>query len=158
MTNLIEPYENLINAIIEQAVRDYEAVISDYPVTNYEGAPMTREELRLFAKDQWISDVKVEPILDKVEKVYKEEFRPYVREHWKEILEDWKALQEIGSYGEYQEALKNYPHRCPLCGGNLKPMNGFFDRKTRKTIRVPFIQCTYCDLNMRYEDGRKKKK
>lgn len=152
-----EAYENLTNAIVERVVRDWEMVISDYPVQNYEGAPMTREDIRLFARDQWISDADVNAILDKIEKVYTEKFRPYVKDHWKEILEDWEHIRQATSSTEYARRMKEYRHICPMCGGKLKPMNGMWDRKARKTLREPYITCSYCELNMRYDDGRKKR-
>lgn len=141
-TNL-DPYEDLLNAIIKQAVFDYELIISDAGVntadTSYMATTMTKEAIRAWAKD-----TKVEKMLDKIDKVYKEEFRPYAKEHAQEIVDEWKRIQKIRDEWERELAMRANPHKCPLCGGSLKP---------KKVYGMKTITCNYCNLNVKLPKG-----
>lgn len=143
-TNL-DPYEELLNAIIAQAVYDYEALISDAPInelsSSYYASAMTPAAIRA-----WARDTKTEKILDKIDKVYKEEFRPYAKEHAKEIVKEWKRIQKIRDDWERELAMRANPYRCPLCGGALKP---------KKINGMQTITCNYCYLNIEMPKGVK---
>jgi len=139
------PYENLLNAIIAQAVYDYEALISDAPInelnTSYYASTMTTAAIRAWAKD-----TRVEKILDKIDKVYEEEFKPYAKEHAVEIVKEWKRIQRIRDEWERELAVKASPYKCPLCGGSLKP---------KKINGLQTITCNYCYLNVKMPKGVK---
>lgn len=134
----VHQYLELKNAIIAQAMFDYEAVISDAPLPTHSGtdiSTMTKASIREFAKGTQITNW-----LDKIDRIYKEEFRPYVAEHAEEIIAEWKRIQKLRTDWDRELAMKASPHKCPLCGGTLKP---------QKICHVPVITCNYCYLNMK---------
>lgn len=142
----VHPYLELKNAIITQAVFDYEAVISDAPLPTTSGtdiSSMTKASIREFAKGTHITDW-----LDKIDRIYNEEFRPYVKDHAEEIVRDWKKIQRLPSDWDREQAMKASPHKCPLCGGTLKP---------QRICQASVITCNYCYLNMRIPKKEKKK-
>lgn len=143
-TNL-DPYEDLLNAIIQQAVFDYESIISEAEInetaTSYVATTMTKEAIRAWAKD-----TRVEKILDKIDKVYEEEFKPYAKEHAQEIVKEWKRIQKLPGDWERELAMRANPHKCPLCGGSLKPKTIYGGRT---------ISCNYCNLNILMPKGVK---
>lgn len=142
-------YENLLNAIALQAVFDYETLISDAPVPVVMGDESI-EKIRLFARDTPLTGY-----LDRIDRIYQNEFKPYVEEHYKEIWEDWPVVQK--ARGKNQDVLvRQYKHKCPVCGGSLRPML-FGNAFTRKKIgHSSFIGCSSCNLNARVPGGNKK--
>ena len=143
-TNL-DPYEDLLNAIIHQAVLDYESLISEAEIntlsTSYDAATMTTTAIRV-----WARGTSVEKILDKIDQIYKNEWKPYAKEHAQEIVDEWKRIQKITDDWERQLAMRANPHKCPLCGGSLKPKI-IYGGKT--------ISCNYCNLNILMPKGVK---
>ena len=133
-----DAYRNLANAVVLQAVLDYEYLISDRPV--FDARNINKFEIRKFAQEQTFSGTDVNAILDRIDRVYKKEFRPYVRRHHKEIVaitekaekhrDSWKWLQD------------HSPYHCPLCGGTLR-------RGSKRDRCRDYIVCSSCNLNMR---------
>ena len=133
--SLNDAYENLISAIALQAVLDYEAIMSDAP---HEGGPtMTKVAIRKFTKG-----TKVDKFLDRIERIYREEFRPYIALHWQEILDEWPKVEDSSCRAELEQLQRAYKHKCPACGGNIIP----YQTKKERPI---YIGCSTCNLNMK---------
>ena len=141
-----EAIENLANAIVKQAVADYESLISEAPLAEMFPSSETTQRIRLFAKEQEYTGVDVVAVLDKIDSVYVNLFKPYVREHGNEIIHDWKEIHKGKNKYAEEQKLENYPHKCPLCGGNLRPMVQTGRSSFRKT-HTRYISCTDCNLN-----------
>jgi len=132
-------WQNLANAIVLQAVQDYEYLISDKPMFISKDK-VSKTEIRIFAATQTFTPIDVTAILDKIDHVYKEEFRPYIKKNLKGILEmskkskkhpdPWRWLQE------------NSPYRCPFCKGILRQGDA-------RSGSRDYIVCQHCNLNMR---------
>lgn len=141
----LDPYEDLLNAIIQQAVLDYQTLISEAEIntlsTSYDATTMTPTAIRVWAKG-----TEIEKWLDRIDDVYKNEFKPYAKEHAQEIVDEYKRISKIRDDWERQLAMRANPHKCPLCGGSLKP-KVIFGGKT--------ISCNYCNLNVLLPKGVK---
>ncbi len=136
-----EGVENIISAIVEQAATDYELLISDKPLPVSEDSKYFNiQELRLFARDQKITDINVTGIFETIDRRYKK-FRKVVREHHKEIIEDWN-IWSPKYMNNYNIMNKKMRYHCPLCGSFLRP-------GSKKNNDKGYIKCTRCSLNMR---------
>ena len=141
------PYENLMNAIILQAVLDFESLISDAPISV--GSDSYESSMTVPAIRHWAKGTKVNEWLDKIERTYKNKFRPYSESHAKEIAKDWKKLtRKCQTKYDWDLAYQTYPHKCPLCGGALRP-------KTVNSMKT--ISCNGCNLNVMFPLEVKKK-
>lgn len=140
----IWPWLMLRNAIVEQTVYDFEMMISDAPLPSnmYCASEMSISAIRSFTKD-----TKVDVWLDKIYRIYRREFRPYVEEHEDEIISAWKKVKKDKTKYGASVAYKDDPHKCPLCGGILRP---------KRICGVNVIGCTGCYLNVRQKGGKKK--
>lgn len=125
-------YENLANAIVQAAVTDYESLISG-AITP--GAQCNQEEIQRFAEEQTYVTLDISAMLAKVDSIYREKFLPYVREHSLEIAEQWREFDKQKLSMDIRP--RRSKHRCPLCGGCLKPL----DKKHHYDIG-----CTGCNL------------
>lgn len=134
----ILPWLELKNAIIQRAVWDFEMLISEAPIPV--GMSSCTAEMNVPAIRQFAKGTDIETWLDKIERIYCEKFQPYAKEHAEEIVKAWRKHMRIRTdYGREQD-LKTYKHKCPLCGGALKPMT---------ICGVKCIGCSFCYLNVR---------
>lgn len=137
-----KPWENLANAICEQAIRDFEWCISDRPLPqDVQSSLCNLGELKRFFHEQTLTPLNLTAISKKIEKTYKNEFRPFVEEHYQEIYHSWvsQKLDKI----DYRKQPELHPYRCPNCGGLLRP------NKKQKNMKIRYIVCTGCNLNVR---------
>jgi len=123
----------LRNAIIEQAFRDYELLISDIP--QLEETDFNLTGLEQFFRYQNYTDMHLDVLKDKVLNVYKKKFRPYVAQNASDIKK--MTINKIKKMSDKQRL--EYPHRCPNCGGLLY---------RGKRPYQNYIVCSYCNLNM----------
>lgn len=136
MTGEDRGYQLLANAIVQQMVQDYEVCISDMPIpASYEN--VSASKIRFEAKHQWFTPIDVVAVLDKIDRVYKEKFRPYCLEHADEIIKDYNKLYKKYK-GDSTEIRKHSTHKCPFCKGTLKPI-----------MKNRYITCSFCYLNVR---------
>ena len=132
-------WRNLANAIVIQAVQDYEYLVSDKPMFSTKDK-VTKTEIRLFAVKQQLVNVDVSAILDRVDRVYQHQFRPYVRQNYKSILEmTRKSKKHPAPWSWLQD---NTPYKCPFCGGALR-------QGAAINSSTDYIVCSQCNLNMR---------
>mgnify|MGYP006958160456 CR=1 FL=1 len=145
-----EAWESLANAVCERAVRDFEAIISDAPLPDDVSMTICNlGELKNFAKEQVYTDLPLDKIMARINRVYKEEFRPYVKKNGKAIIDSWLGQKLDKVDPDKQRRL--HPHVCPNCGGLLRPAK-------KNSGRDGYIVCTKCNLNMIFVDIPKKKK
>lgn len=132
-------WKNLANAIVIQAVLDYEYLVSDKPLPATKDK-VNKTEIRLFAANQHLVSTDVTSILDRVDRVYRHEFRPYVRKHSKDII---KICREAKKHPAPWTWLQdNSPYKCPFCGNALR-QGAAINNST------DYIVCSSCNLNMR---------
>lgn len=139
---LDENYQMLANAICTQAARDYEYLISDRQAYSMRDSDRycNLTELKDFAKRQTYTEVNMLDVLNIIDRNYKKRFRPYVEEHYEEIIANWRDKKMSKRDWNYKVA--NHPYFCPNCGGVLYP-------GTKQQASQDYIVCTGCNLNMR---------
>ena len=142
----IWPWLMLRNAIVQQAVYDYEALISEGPLPVNAGA--SQLEMSIPAIRQFTKDTDADEWLDKIDRLYFEEFKPYAKRHADEIIEDWKEVEKLEDDYARRRALKNYKHRCPMCGGAMRPITSY---------GVKLIGCNFCYLNAKIPTKKEEK-
>ncbi len=128
--------EDLANAIIRQAIWDYEESLSGVQIEASSPASVMAS-IETFAEEQQLTGINMPDVLKKVKRTYNKEFVPYVTDNRKEIVTDWKRLKEY----RYDERKQEAKHRCPLCGGILRPAKMNSSRRGR-------IICTGCYLSV----------
>ena len=141
----MKPWLRLRNAMIERAVWDFEMLISEAPIpisSDSCQSEMTIPAIRAFAKGTEIA-----VWLDKIERTYYEQFKPYAREHAHDIVKAWKKHQKLRTDYERDQDLKTYKYKCPLCGNALKPLT---------ICGVKCIGCSFCYLNIKLPKKEKK--
>lgn len=126
-----ENYEDLANAILKSCVDDYEDLISGGTPGHKKNFELIEDVLehQMFVKTDMIQ------LLRLIDRIYKDKFVPYVKEHRLEILEEWVEFEK--NKKSIKENADEAKHRCPLCGGALKP-------KYYRKMYV--IGCTGCNL------------
>ena len=134
--------EALCAAICERTVLDFEALISDKPALLPENVSIT--EIRKFASSQKYVNSDLNAILDHIDRIYREEFKPFVEENLTEIIKGWNSKEarrarKRGRWDNLNDAMK---YRCPLCGGFLRP-------GTKNKGSYGYIICSHCMLNVR---------
>ena len=135
-------WDDLANAIIERAVRDFEYAISDRPIPqDCSLKDCSREAIMAFAKKQALRDIDLVLILKNIEKDYRTKFRPYALKHYKEIKSERARLGR--KYDTNPHINERVTHRCPVCGGALMICGGY-------------VHCTYCNLNVKIPKEKKK--
>ena len=142
--NLDENWLMLAQAICVQAARDYEYILSDMPEPKAKmPATCNATEIEMFARDQRYTEVKMDAVMERINRVYFKQFRPYVEEHMGEIMKSWANVKKNRKPGEYNKdsTKKLHPYCCPNCGGSLHP--GYKNK---------YIVCDGCNLNMRIPD------
>ena len=143
---LHESWLNLRNAMIARAIYDYEMLISDAPVVD--GADMIMSEMTIPSIRAFFSGTERMDWIKKIDRIYHEEFRPYALKHANEIKSRWKKHMALKTDYERDCDLKVYPHKCPLCGGAMKPVT---------ICGLKFIGCNFCYLNVQIPEWRGKK-
>lgn len=125
-------YEDLANAIVSSAATDYEDLISG---TVEPSASCNLEELQRFSKEQTYVSLDMSAMLEKVDRIYREKFLPYAKKHATEIAEQWRNFNRQGL--DMDIRVRRSKHKCPLCGGCLKP----------HYVKSNYsIDCTGCNL------------
>lgn len=138
--DLDENWLMLAQAICVQAARDYEYILSDMPEPKSKmPATCNATEIEQFAKHQLYTDVKMDAVMERINRVYFKKFRPYVKEHMGEIIESWANFKKNRKTGDYHKEYirKIHPYCCPNCRGTLHP-----DSKGE------YIVCDGCNLNV----------
>lgn len=101
-------YEDLINGILSQAVFDYEMMLSGTTDVLAPASIMGNEKtIELFLKTQTYTQLDMGAQIDKIKKIYYNEFIPLAEENCDEIKALWKK--------------KKYKYHCPMCGGMIRP-------------------------------------
>lgn len=134
-------WNNLANAVVLQAVQDYEYCISDKPM--FIGKEkVSKEEIRLFARTQQLVGIDVNAILDRIDRMYHMEFRPYVLNNLKGILDISKLARKQKGKAAWTWIADHSPYKCPFCGGYLR-------EGLKRDGNAGYIVCSHCNLNMR---------
>lgn len=130
-----KPWENLANAVIQQAIKDYEvALCADNRHTIL--------SVRRFAErgGQTLTKVNLPAVLHKIDEAHKE-FSALVAKRGAEIVEESQRLK--AAHKKPQDG-----HiRCPLCGGAL------YDKAPEKKTHL--INCTGCSLSRYWTEESK---
>lgn len=125
-------YEDLANAILKACITDYEELLSGSEEDSKKNFELIRDVLehQQFVKLDMIAQ------LDHIKYVYENQFIPYVNKHTADIKKDYRAFKKKKfNDREFTVVAK---HRCPLCGGALRPWR--FHRQ------YEVIGCTGCHL------------
>lgn len=135
----ISNYENLACAIIKSAVEDYEGLISG---DIDEDTECNHKTIEIFLREQTYIKLDTDALLKKVRNIYLNSFAPYAEAHAEEICKEWKEYDQKRYTIEERSTISR--HRCPLCGGAMRPKKKGFDNE---------ISCTSCSLVYnRYRD------
>ena len=110
-------YENLANAILKSAIEDYEALISGDLSEGPEG--VSTYEIEGLMQEQIFVHLDMEALLKQIRDIYENRFIPYAQAHKSEIFADWKQFNKQGL--TIEDRIKATKHRCPMCGGALRP-------------------------------------
>lgn len=125
-------YEDLACAIIKSAIEDYEGLISG---EIDEDAECNHQTIEIFLKEQPYIKLDTDALLKKVRNTYFDSFIPYARAHAEDIRQEWAEYDRKRYTVEERTAISR--HRCPLCGGALRP---------KKRGSENEIGCTGCYL------------
>lgn len=138
----IRNYQALANAICKRAILDYEMIISQRPLSSHISEKYcNKNEVTEFLKTQVYVDLDLYKVAKQIERRYKEEWIPYVREHEQEIIENWKTLHKWERQN-FEAMKRKHPYFCPICGGIIRP-------GSKRTATENYIVCTGCELNVR---------
>lgn len=138
----IRNYQLLANAICKRAILDYELMISEKPLPSHLSEKYCNMHDTIeFLQNQSYVQLDLYKIAKQIERKYKEEWIPYVRQHEDEIIENWKTLKKWERWN-IDALKKTHPFFCPVCGGIIRP-------GSKKTASENYIICTSCDLNVR---------
>lgn len=125
-------YDNLMTAIVQNAIEDYEDLISGgEEIPNLKSIPIIEE----FLKHQVIVKIHTESILNRIRNTYENEFIPYVRKHKDDIVKQWRMFEKK-RLTDTERRIRN-KHKCPLCGNVLRP---------RYKSQAQVIGCQGCKL------------
>lgn len=130
-----EGLERLGNAVILQAVYDYEAALSRGSKFDHD----TMKDIERFAdsKDaEFFSGVNFAETLSRIKHIYPQ-FQKMVREYGAYIIADTMWIRRHTSNGAM--VFKNAKYKCPLCGGGLYAYE-------KKVGGVQRIRCSGCNL------------
>ena len=111
-------YEDLANAIIHSAVEDYEELICGSRSEGTHG--VSKNAIEAFLREQEWVKLDMEDILEHIRDVYENQFLPYATKHAMEITKQWDDFDKKRLETDYRVRITK--HRCPLCGGSLRPM------------------------------------
>lgn len=128
-------YEDLANAILQRAIEDYEDLMCN---TKQEGGDsMSIASIENFLRHQTYSQLDMMEMLEHIKSVYRNKFYPYCARHAREINMEWMRFDESPAYMNVYDRERASKHRCPLCGGALRPLDkqGYYN-----------IGCTRCHL------------
>ena len=126
-------YEDLANAFLEECIEDYEDLISGAS----EGPKKNVELITDVLENQTFVKLDMTEQLDQVRHTYLKKFVPYTKKYRNDIVKQWEEFDKK-RYDISERVLKT-KHKCPLCGGCLKPR---WDRKGNNFV----IGCTGCKL------------
>lgn len=135
-------YEDLANAIIKQAIFDFEALISG---TKMPTTGCNYQEIIEFAKDTSLTKIDIYSLLMKIADVRKKKYIPYARKNLDGIVSEYRIFKKkrIDSVSYNLD----FPYRCYLCGNALKP--DFLDQKEE---HVKGVGCTTCKTYVYLKD------
>ena len=143
-----QAYEGLCNAICAQAIRDYEAAISERPMPDFISLKdVNKRTIEIFAKEQTLTSLDMTAMLEQTLEDYEDKFIPFIKRNLTQIIEDFKKYEHLRKRGGHKFREK-YKWRCPHCGGIL-----IFG--PRNSIMKNYISCTYCQLCMKLPKGVK---
>ena len=125
-------YDDLAAAIVRNAVEDYERLMSG---TLKESGECNHLEIERFLRDQTYVQLDMPALLRMIARKYVEEFVPYANAYFKDINEEWSEFDKKRLSVEERVPLSK--HRCPMCGGAMRPIHRYFDDA---------IGCTGCKL------------
>lgn len=132
-----ECYRELANAIILQAVKDYERMICGTTEPNIPPSIMgDKKTIENFLRAQRNARVDMSSVVDKINHAYYYEFIPYADKHYQEMKQSWEAAKKRHTNVIFPQG---YRHRCPLCGGMLRVFK-------RRGFTELGVGCTGCDL------------
>lgn len=129
---------NLANAVLEQAIHDYEVALCDN-----NSSEIYRIEMFMYGDGRNFTMLDTGELIDKV-KVSHKRFKTKAHDEFDEILVTTVQLRDRGIwFGD-----RRNKHRCPLCGG------GMFVKKKVSNGRY-IVGCTTCELVEYVERGGK---
>lgn len=122
--------QRLANAVLESAAYDYESALCDGDTKE------SRSEIYLIKKfaehgAEVYTTLNFMDVLDRIERVYKEEWLPLAEKVWRELREEGKP---------------KYRYKCPLCGGGLY----YVHSKGQSDL----LRCTSCGLFYRVKEKK----
>lgn len=135
-------WNELCNAIIEQACQDFGMLLSDAPLPSAVSQNYCNiSEIRSFAKTQTYVALNLTDILNKIEMNFNA-FKEYCSNNEQQIIDDYikAGLNHIKKLSEVERAKKRkeFPHRCPNCGGPI----------TIAKLRIGrYFACNHCNFN-----------
>lgn len=132
-------YEDLANAYLMSCVHDYEDLISG----GAEGPKKNKELIEDILEHQMFVKTDMTEMLRKIDRIYKNEFVPYVKEHYSDIINEWKMFEKTRR--SIKDCSRDASYRCPLCKGALRPKYLYNSHKRTKNIEK--IICTGCGLS-----------
>lgn len=129
-------YEDLANAFLQECIEDYEDLLSG----SSEGPKKNFELIEDVLEHQMYVKIDLTEQLKRIARIYHNQFAPYIKKHSFEIVQQWEEFDKKGYDDE--ERVRFTKHRCPLCGGTLKP------KYTRGKYRdgTYVIGCSGCKL------------
>lgn len=134
-------YDNLANAILTLAARDYESAISGISHESALDAESSARMCRSFAQGQSknYTSVDMEVVFQKIDRNYKC-LKDMVTEDSLGIIEEWNRVVKEGAASEVKRASVKY--RCPNCGDALRPVT------PDKLLAILRIGCCGCNLSV----------
>lgn len=131
-------YENLANAFLKACVEDYEDLLCGAPQGNKKNFDLLEDIL----EHQMFVKIDMMGMIEHIKDVYKNKFVPYTKRHEKEIVEQWKMFDK--KRVSIDERIATSKHKCPLCGGSLRPE--YYKGKLIVRDKPYKIGCTGCKL------------
>lgn len=131
-------YENLANAYLKACVEDYEDLLSGAAQGNKKNFELIEDIL----EHQTFVKIDMMEMVNHIKDVYYKQFVPYVKRNEKAIVDQWKTFDKKRI--KMDERVRMTKHRCPLCGGSLKPE--YYKGKLILRDKPYKIGCTGCQL------------
>lgn len=131
-------YENLANAYLKACVEDYEDLLSGAAQGNKKNFDLIED---IFEHQTFVK-IDMMEMANHIKDVYYKQFVPYVKRNEKAIVDQWKAFDKKRI--KMDERIHMTKHRCPLCGGSLKPE--YYKGKLILRDKPYKIGCTGCQL------------